>query len=79
LDVTVLDENGEEVVMVENIDYGDADLTPIIEGENNYRYDEGYADAGFSEVTPEEDGADYGMFDDGDMDFGMADEDGYEE
>ncbi len=83
LDVTVLDENGEEVIMTENIDYGDADLTPIIEGENNYRYDEGFADAGYSEVTPEEDGADYGMFDDGDMDFGPLDDagfdDGYEE
>ena len=78
LDVTVLDENGEEVIMTETIDYGDADLTPMIEGENNYRYDEGFADAGYSEVVPEEDGADYGMFDDGDMDFGM-DDDGYEE
>ena len=84
LDVTVLDENGEEVIMTENIDYGDADLTPIIEGENNYRYDEGFADAGYSEVNPEEDGADFGMFDDGDMDFGPLDDagfddDGYEE
>ncbi|MBE5951326.1 MAG: DNA-directed RNA polymerase subunit beta [Lachnospiraceae bacterium] len=79
LDVTVLDENGEEVIMTETIDYGDADLTPMIEGENNYRYDEGFADAGYSEVVPEEDGADYGMFDDGDMGFGADDEDGYEE
>ena len=79
LDVTVLDENGEEVIMTENIDYGDADLTPIIEGENNYRYDEGFADAGYSEVNPEEDGADYGMFDDGDMDFGPLDDAGYDD
>ncbi len=79
LDVTVLDENGEEVIMTENIDYGDADLTPIIEGENNYRYDEGFADAGYSEVNPEEDGADFGMFDDGDMDFGPLDDAGYDE
>ena len=79
LDVTVLDENGEEVIMTETIDYGDADLTPMIEGENNYRYDEGFADAGYSEVVPDEDGADYGMFDDGDMGFGADDEDGYEE
>ena len=79
LDVTVLDENGEEVIMTENIDYGDADLTPIIEGENNYRYDEGFADAGYSEVTPEEDGADFGMFDDGDMDFGPLEDAGYDD
>ena len=79
LDVTVLDENGEEVIMTENIDYGDADLTPIIEGENNYRYDEGFADAGYSEVNPEEDGADYGMFDDGDMDFGPLDDAGFDD
>ena len=71
LDVTVLDEEGNEVVMTENIDYGDADLAPIIEGENNYRYDEGFADAGYSEVTPEEDGADFGMFADEDMDFSV--------
>ena len=79
LDVTVLDENGEEVIMTENIDYGDADLTPIIEGENNYRYDEGFADAGYSEVNPEEDGADFGMFDEGDMDFGPLDDAGFDD
>jgi len=80
LDVTVLDENGEEVIMTENIDYGDADLTPIIEGENNYRYDEGFADAGYSEVNPEEDGADFGMFaDDGDLDFGPLDDAGFDD
>ena len=84
LDVTVLDENGDEVIMTENIDYGDADLTPIMEGENNYSYDGGdFASAGYSEVNPEEDGADFGMFDDGDMDFGPLDavgfDDGYDE
>ncbi len=80
LDVTVLDENGEEVIMTENIDYGDADLTPIIEGENNYRYDEGFADAGYSEVNPEENGADFGMFtDEDDMDFGPLDDAGFDD
>jgi len=79
LDVTVLDENGEEVIMTENIDYGDADLTPIMEGENNYRYDEGFADAGYSEVNPEENGADFGMFDDGDLDFGPLDDAGFDD
>ncbi|MGN0506426.1 MAG: DNA-directed RNA polymerase subunit beta, partial [Lachnospiraceae bacterium] len=78
LDVTVLDENGNEVVMTENIDYGDADLAPMMEGDNNFRYDEGFADAGYSEVTPEEDNADFDVFEDSDMDFG-SDDDGYEE
>ena len=30
LDVTVLDENVEEVSMTENIEYGDTELTPLI-------------------------------------------------
>lgn len=55
LDVTVLDENGDEIKMTENIEYGDADLTPLIEGEDSFRYDEGYEDAGYRTVNPEED------------------------
>ena len=54
LDVTVLDENGEEVKMTENIDYGDSELSPIIEGDDNFRYDENLGDAGYREVIPEE-------------------------
>ncbi len=54
LDVTVLDENGAEVKMSESIEYGDSDLTPLIEGENNFRYDEGYEDAGFTQGNVEE-------------------------
>ncbi|MBE5968178.1 MAG: DNA-directed RNA polymerase subunit beta [Lachnospiraceae bacterium] len=54
LDVTVLDENGNEVKMTESIDYGDSDLTPLIEGDNNFRYDEGYEDAGFRQTNTEE-------------------------
>jgi len=54
LDVIVLDENGHEIKMTENIDFGDADLTPLIEGDNNFRYDEGYEDAGFSQATVED-------------------------
>ena len=55
LDVTVLDENGNEVKMTESIDYGDSDLTPLIEGDNNnFRYDEGYEDAGFTKTNTEE-------------------------
>jgi len=54
LDVTVLDENGDEVKMTESIDYGDSDLTPLIEGDNNFRYDEGYEDAGFTQGNVED-------------------------
>lgn len=51
LDVTVLDENGNEIKMTENIDYGDEDLTPLIEGDDNFRFDdEPFNQAGFSEV-----------------------------
>ena len=56
LDVTVLDEDGNEVVMTEDIDYGDTEITPLMEGDNNFRYDEGYEDAGFSQVSADEDG-----------------------
>ena len=54
LDVTVLDENGEEVRMTENIEYGDTELTPLIEGDDNFRYDDGYEDAGYHEVNVED-------------------------
>jgi DNA-directed RNA polymerase subunit beta len=54
LDVTVLDENGKEVKMTESIDYGDSDLTPLIEGDNKFSYDEGYEDAGFTQTDTED-------------------------
>lgn len=54
LDVTVLDENGNEIKMTESIDYGDSDLTPLIEGDNNFRYDEGYEEAGFTQTAAED-------------------------
>ena len=52
LDVTVLDEDGNEVKMTESIDYGEEDLTPLIEGED-YRYnkDESFESAGYSEAS----------------------------
>ena len=58
LDVTVLDENGNEVKMTESIDFGDSDLTPLIEGDNNFRYDEGYEEAGFTQGNVEDIDAD---------------------
>ena len=51
LDVTVLDENGNEIKMTETVDYGDSDLTPLIEGEQGFKYDESYEESGFSEVN----------------------------
>ena len=52
LDVTVLDENGNEVQMSENIEYSEEDLTPIIEGEKA-QVDEGesFKAAGFREAS----------------------------
>ena len=54
LDVTVLDENGDEIKMTETLDYGDSDLTPLIEGDQGFKYDEPYEDSGFSEVNEED-------------------------
>ena len=50
LDVTVLDEDGNEVKMTENIDGGDEELTPLIEGDDNFRFDDNFEEDGFSEV-----------------------------
>ena len=55
LDVTVLDENGNEIQMTENIDYGDEELTPLIEGEENFGFgnNESFESAGFRETDAE--------------------------
>ena len=52
LDVTVLDESGNEIQMNETIEYGDEELTPLIEGDNDFRFDEGesFDNAGFREA-----------------------------
>ena len=52
LDVTVLDENGEEVVMAEDIDTGDRSLRSLIEGDNVPRNADDFGD-GYLEVTPD--------------------------
>ena len=80
LDVTVLDEYGNEVKMTENIDYGDTELTPLIEGEENFRYDEGYAEAGYSEVDPQ-DGEMFDNFDEENYGFSesFSDNDDFED
>ena len=50
--ITLNDEDGNEVKMTESIDYGEEDLTPLIEGED-YRYnkDESFESAGYSEAS----------------------------
>ena len=52
LDVTVLDEDGNEVKMTESVDENDGDITPLIEGED-YRYDKGesFEAAGYTEAS----------------------------
>jgi DNA-directed RNA polymerase subunit beta len=55
LDVTVLDENRNEVQMAETIDYVEEDLTPLIEGDEAFQYgDESFESAGFTEGSVEE-------------------------
>lgn len=75
LDVIVLDENGQEVKMTENIDYGDGDLTPLIEGDNNFRYDEDYGDAGYRETTAEEEESFFDSFEEDTVEISDMDDD----
>ncbi|MBQ2275484.1 MAG: DNA-directed RNA polymerase subunit beta [Lachnospiraceae bacterium] len=49
LDVRVLKEDSTEVEIGENIDYGDEDLMPIIEGDSSYGTEESYESYGFNE------------------------------
>ncbi len=55
LNVTVLDEDGNEVQMTENIDYGDTENIAMFASENNHHnndnYNEDFAQAGFAEVS----------------------------
>lgn len=58
LDVTVLDENGSEVILSEEIEESDdSELRPLIDGDDNYaafENDESFEDAGYTEGTAEE-------------------------
>ena len=49
LDVQVLRDDGTEVEMTENIDYGDTELRAMLEGERRYSERESYADYGYQE------------------------------
>ena len=70
LDVTVLDEDGNEVIMTESIDYADSDVTTIMEGENNsndnneYEGVSGFSEENVEEVNQEESLGALGFFDD---------------
>ncbi|ROR31790.1 DNA-directed RNA polymerase subunit beta [Mobilisporobacter senegalensis] len=67
LDVIVLDEDGNEVKMAESIDYGDEDLTPLIEGDDSFRHrEESFSDAGFREISEEDDDSIFDAFEDDD-------------
>lgn len=79
LDVIVLDENGHEIKMTENIDYGDGDLTPLIEGDNNFHYDEDYTEAGYRETTAEEEESFFDPFDEETVELTDLDEEDFEE
>ncbi|BCN32782.1 DNA-directed RNA polymerase subunit beta [Anaeromicropila herbilytica] len=78
LDVIVLDENGNEIKMTENIEYGDEDLTPLIEGDEGFRFDEEpFADAGFREVEADESAEEdsiFSVFEDEDIELAEMDE-----
>ena len=58
LDVTVLDEDGNEVLMAESVeDEGNSDdIKPLIDGDDNFAFgmDESFESAGFTEGTAEE-------------------------
>ena len=49
LDIKVLDENREEVVLMESVDYGDTDLRSVIEGESRRQNREEFAAHGYTE------------------------------
>ena len=67
LDVTVLDEDGNEIKMMENVEYGDEDLTPLIETEETFTFDDASAKNGFTTGTPEE--LEDGVHDEEDSDY----------
>lgn len=69
LDVTVLDENGNEVKMMENVEYGDEDLTPLIENEETFSFDDTANRSNFSIGTLDEEGGIQAESDESDEDY----------
>ena len=49
LDVSVLRDDGTEVEIGENVDYGETDLRHIIEGDSRYNRDESFGDYGYQQ------------------------------
>ena len=49
LDVSVLRDDGTEVEIGENVDYGETDLRAIIEGDRHYNRDESFGDYGYQQ------------------------------
>ena len=49
LDVQVLRDDGTEVEMTENIDYGDTELRAMLEGDRRYNDQESYSEFGYQE------------------------------
>ncbi len=66
LDVTVLDEDGNEVEMTETFDSSDEDYASLMEGDNVFRNYDGLEEAGYQEVVPGADGDMFGDYADGD-------------
>ena len=80
LDITLEDENGEEVTLLETSEYGNTDLNAIIQGDRDFNYEEkeSFGEMGFSkqefneneelvsieEEEPEDLGDDFEMQDD---------------
>ena len=67
LDVTVLDEDGNEVLMTESVEDNDGseEIKPLIDGDDNFAFgmDESFETAGFTEGTAEElEEASFSMF-----------------
>ena len=77
LDVTVLDENGEEVVLSEDFDYSEEDYSPLLDDDyHTNREDTDFGEAGFRETTVDQLNADdiFSTFD-----VGFDDSDDYDE
>ncbi len=78
LDVTVLDENGEEVIMEEQINYdsNNGDYNPIDDDSDRYSYEDGFRQSGFLEVDENGDYIDQEDFEDDE--FGEFEMDDYD-
>ncbi|NLP17301.1 MAG: hypothetical protein GX379_09765 [Clostridiales bacterium] len=66
--------------MTESVDYGDSDMTQLIEGDNNFRYDEGYENAGFTKTSGDDiDSEIFDIYEEASDDLDISDTDDLEE